>query len=215
MANRLSRRRPFVDRRPGVLIVCEGEKTEPAYFKDLVHEEAVRLVHVEIVKSGGVPRSVVERAVEIKREAKRAAKRGRDANLEYDEVWCVFDVDEHPNLPEALDQAKANAINVALSNPCFELWILLHFQDQRGHIERDKVQSACRTHLPGYTKVADYSELRPHYADAVRHAAGLAKWQEEQGRTNANPSTAVHLLTERLRGLSRRAFLQQLEKRRE
>jgi hypothetical protein len=50
-----------------------------------------------------------------------------------DEVWCVFDVDEHPKLAEARDQANANGIQLAVSNPCFELWLLLHFQEHRAH----------------------------------------------------------------------------------
>ena len=160
MANRLSRRKPSVEPRPRIHVVCEGEKTEPIYFDGLAHEEEVRLVQIEIVRSGGVPKSIVERAVSMKREAQREAKARRDANLVYDEVWCVFDVDEHPHLAEALDQAQANAIHVALSNPCFELWILLHFEDQRAHIERHKLQSACRQHLPGYSKVAAYAEAQ-------------------------------------------------------
>lgn len=214
MGSRLRRRRPTVDPRPSILIVCEGEKTEPTYFHGLAREEEVRLVRVEIVKSGGVPKSVVEHAVAMKRNAQVEAKRQRDAHLEFDEVWCVFDVDDHPRLAEALDQARANGIRVALSNPCFELWILLHFQDQRAFIERERVQSCCRRHLPGYIKVAAYSQLKDRYAEAVERARSLAQWQQEQGRTNANPSTGVHLLTELLRRLGRNEVLQELERRR-
>ena len=194
--------------------MCEGEKTEPSYFEGLAREEEVRLLHVEIVKSGGVPKSVVERAVALKKEAQREAKRQRDANLEYNEVWCVFDVDEHPKLAEALDQAQANYIKVALSNPCFELWIWLHFEDQRAHIERHKLQSACRKHLPDYTKVANYSELKPKYAEAVQRADALLKWQQSLGRKHANPSTDVHVLSERLRSLGRAELLRAMEEAR-
>ena len=150
----------------------------------------------------------------MKREAQREAKRQRDVNLEYDEVWCVFDVDEHPHLTEALDQAQANGIGVALSNPCFELWILLHFQDQRAHIERHKLQSLCREHLPDFVKVAAYSDLRDRYDAAVGRAEALAKWQEEQGRTHANPSTGVHSLTERLRAFGRATLLRDIDRHR-
>jgi hypothetical protein len=166
------------------------------------------------VKKGGVPKSVVERAVALKREAAREAKRQRDANLEYEEVWCVIDVDDHPNLPGALDQARANGISLALSNPCFELWIFLHFADQRGHIDRHKLQSYCRERIPGFAKVVAYSLLKEQYGDAVKRAVALAKWQEEQGRVHANPSTGVYLLTERLRALGRDEFLRSLAKKR-
>jgi hypothetical protein len=36
-------------------------------------------------------------------------------------VWCVFDIDEHPVIPEAKDQAPANRIELTISNPYFEL----------------------------------------------------------------------------------------------
>ncbi len=214
MGNSLKRRKPSVNPRPRILVVCEGEKTEPIYFHDLAQEEEVRLIHVEIIRRGGVPKTLVQCAVDLKHEAEREARRQRDANLDFEEVWCVFDVDEHPKLDEALDQARANAIHVALSNPCFELWLVLHFADQRAYIERQKLQSVCRTHLPGYEKVASYSQLRPRYSEAVRRAHDLAKWQEEQGRKHANPSTRVHELTERLRALGKAALLAEIEKSR-
>ena len=77
-----------------------------------------------------MPKTLVERAVAMKREAALEAKRKKDENLKYDQVWCVFDIDEHPFVPEAKQQARDNGIEVAISNPCFELWALLHFRDQ-------------------------------------------------------------------------------------
>jgi hypothetical protein len=74
-----------------------------------------------------------------------------------EEVWCVFDIDEHPLIPEAKDQARANGIEMAISNPCFELWALLHFQDQRAHIEQGKVQQSRRQRMPGYEKRVPHS----------------------------------------------------------
>jgi hypothetical protein len=70
------------------------------------------------------------------------------SNCDYDEVWCVFDIDEHPFVPETKRQARDNEISTAISNPCFELWIRLHFQDRRAHIERAQVQHKCRRYLP-------------------------------------------------------------------
>ena len=77
--------------------------------------------------------------------------------------------------------------------------MVLHFRDQRKHIERGRVQSLCRRHLPGYEKVVPCEKLLPHYEDAVRRAMELAAWQQAQGRPRGNPSTDVHLLTERIR----------------
>jgi hypothetical protein len=156
----------------------------------------------------------VERAVQLKKDAERDAKRERDSNVRYDEVWCVFDVDTHPNLPAALQQAAANGIYVALSNPCFELWILLHFEDHRAHIDPKAAGRACRKHLPDYQKHITYAELKAKYAEAVERAQALEAWQNSRGNAGGNPSTNVHTLTERLRGLGKSALLDALDPRR-
>src|ERR1039457_414615 len=138
----LRRRRSFREPRARFLIVCEGEVTDPDYFDDMRRMER-GIIELEIAP-GGVPKTVVERAVFMKKQSERDAKRRKDENHRYDSVWCVFDIDEHPFVPEAKQQTQANAINIAVSNPCFELWFLLHFQDQTAHIDRHKVQHMCR-----------------------------------------------------------------------
>src|SRR5271156_3507691 len=130
--DRLRRRRPFREVKRRILIICEGEVTEPKYFNDLRH--LTRSLIELSIEPGGTPKTLVERAVDLKKAAARDAKRGKDENLKFDVVWCVFDVDEHPYLAEAQQQARVNGIKVAVSNPCFELWALLHFQEQHAYI---------------------------------------------------------------------------------
>src|ERR1700683_1611038 len=116
----LRRRRSSRQPRARFLIVCEGQVMEPLYFNDVRLAEH-GIIKLEIVP-GGVPKTVVELAVELKEQSERDVRRHRDENLRYDHVWCVFDVDEHPLVPEAKQHAQANSINLAVSNPCFELW---------------------------------------------------------------------------------------------
>jgi hypothetical protein len=203
MSKRDSLRRRPAFRSPQVrfLIVCEGTRTEPGYFRQKCHLDR-SLVELEL-SPGGVPKTLVQRAVEKKRTAKRDAKRNKDRNLEYDEVWCVFDIDEHPFVPEAKHQARDNEISTAISNPCFELWILLHFQDQRAHIECAQVQHECRRYLPNYEKDPPTAALSPRYDDAVSRARDLDAWQASRDREGANPSTGVYRLTERIKELGR------------
>jgi len=89
----LKRRPAFRSPQARFLVVCEGTRTEPGYFKQKRHLDR-SLVELEVI-SGGVPKTLVERAVAIKRAARK------DPNLDYDEVWCAFDIDEHPFVPEA------------------------------------------------------------------------------------------------------------------
>lgn len=204
----MPKKRDNLRRRPPVripkrrfLLVCEGAVTEPCYFNELRHLYR-SLIDLDIVP-GGTPKTVVERAVDIKKESERAAKREKDDNLRYDKIWCVFDVDEHPFLPEAQQQAKDNRIAVAISNPCFELWALLHFQDQHAHINRHDVQRLCRQHIPRYEKKLPVPALLPRYAEAVRRASELDNWHENRGTIRGNPSTGVHRLSEEIRAESR------------
>ena len=60
------------------------------------------------------------------------------------EYWCVIDVDQHANLVPAVEKAIANGISVAVSNPCVELWFILHFQDQTAEIDRKWAQAISK-----------------------------------------------------------------------
>jgi hypothetical protein len=195
----MGRRASTRDPKRRILIVCEGEATEPGYFKAFQHEVRNRLVHVEVSTETGVPRTVVEIARRLKNEAEVAAKQQHDQNLRWDEVWGVFDVDAHPKLDEARELAKAHAIELAISNPCFELWALLHFQDQRAHIERHKARAALQCYLRGYDKVLDFRAMAPGYPDAARRALELDREAERHNKPGCNPTTGVYRLTESIR----------------
>ena len=177
----LARRKPTRQPYPTFLIVCEGEVTECEYFIDLRH-----LARVPITlrfRSGGVPRTLVQIAAEEK-------KRPND----YDQIWVVCDVDDHPDIPNALQQASDNNLPVAISNPCFELWALLHFQHQNAHIERGEVSRLCRTHMPGYVKKLPCDKLMSHIDAACARAEEPRDRHARNGTEGDNPSTAVDKL---------------------
>jgi hypothetical protein len=207
----LRRRKHFTEPRPHILVCCEGQVTEPSYFNGLKREGHNNLLHVEVKPGGLAPKTLVDYAVDLKRAAEKKARGQRDDNLKYDEVWCVFDVDAHKHLLDAKQKAEVHGINMAISNPCFELWLLLHFQDQRPHIERHQVQSLCRGHMPRYIKEVPFALVVPHHQEAVGRAVALDKWQQEQDRPGGNPSTGVHRLTEQIMKLGRE---EQLKKHR-
>ncbi|HEX6360636.1 MAG TPA: RloB family protein [Actinophytocola sp.] len=107
-----------------MVIFCEGEASEPDYINALKRLPEVRgntSINIEIATERGVPLPLVRRAVE------------RACDDEVDECWCVFDVEwpkHHPNLDEAVRLAQEHGIRLAISNPCFELWLILHFEEQ-------------------------------------------------------------------------------------
>jgi RloB-like protein len=195
----LRRRLPRREPRSRILVVCEGGVTEAGYFRDLRAEVRNPLVEVEIDDRGGVPKTLVERAAIHKREAEREARTRRDDFLSYDEVWCVFDVDEHPHLSDARQQARDNGVRLAVSNPCFELWALLHFQEQTAYLERREARSRLKRHLKSYDKALPFPLVHPGYSRAVQRALELDRRREEATDPGGNPSTGVYRLTEQIR----------------
>lgn len=114
----LDRPKPTLSEKPVILIVCEGENTEPSYFKQFRLSSAT----IKSVGEGENTISLVQRTGQI-------ANQGF-----YEQVWCVFDKDEIPDekFNRAISMAKENEYGVAYSNQAFEYWIILHFDDHQG-----------------------------------------------------------------------------------
>ena len=165
----------------------------------------MRKVHTsEIDYEGGSPKTLVERAAARKRDSEEEARRARDENLRYEEIWCVFDIDEHPKLPDARQQARDNGIELAVSNPCFELWLLLHFREQHAHIECKAVATLLKTYIRSYRKHVPFEVLRDGYSEAVQRAQRLDGHHIDVNTVGGNPSTNVYQLTERIREFGRK-----------
>jgi len=192
----IARRGPSRQPKTRILIVCEGRVTEPLYFKAFKQQARNQRVHLTVAKETGVPLTVVQVAVKLRREAEVKAKQQRDVNHLWDEVWGVFDVDDHPNLQQAVSLALSEGISLAISNPSFELWALLHFQDQRAHVTPQQVRTLLRVHLPDYNKELGFAAIGPGYLDAVRRAEALDREASSHGVPGRNPTTGVYMLTE-------------------
>lgn len=79
----LRRRGPFRDPLPVILVVCEGKVTEPEYIEQFRLAHGVTTVRVHVVAPGGDPKALVQRAIEMRNEASREARRTRDMNAAY------------------------------------------------------------------------------------------------------------------------------------
>jgi hypothetical protein len=196
---RPARRSPFREPRTRFLVVCEGKVTEPQYLTGFKNACQNPLVSLVIADETGVPKSVVDIAKRYKKEAEQEADRENDENLKYDSVWAVFDVDEHPSVPDAIQMARDNRIHLAISNPTFELWLLLHFRDSPGMKGRNIVCKMLKTYVPNYEKHVKYDQFRDGYTDAVKRAMGLGSTNLTTCNPGPNPSTGVHELTEAIR----------------
>lgn len=197
-----ARRAPTLEPKRRLLVVCEGSETEPTYLRGFLSWCRNPCVELVVVEGAGVPKTIVETAIQRRASADKAAKVKRDSFLAYDEAWCVFDVDEHPHLHDAAQMARANKLDLAISNPCFELWLLLHFRENPGAHHRHDLQRRMKDHVPAYDKRTPFSAFEAGYPEAVSRARRLdddAAGMAEPGR---NPTTGVYRLTERIRSSS-------------
>jgi RloB-like protein len=171
------------------LIVCEGEKTEPNYFRSFRVPKNVAEIDVKGV--GENPSKLVNSAKGLKEQE------------DYDQVWCVFDRDSWT--PEDFNNAIKNAENqgfkVAYSNEAFELWYVLHFEFLNTGIPRsDYLQKLSLLLNQRYQKNSEkiYDELFDKQPTAIKNAINLLNQYDPHIPARDNPSTTVHLLVQEL-----------------
>ncbi len=115
-------------------IFCEGEKTEPYYINgyiDYFHSEHRNIILVEDTNKN-TPVQLVETAIKAK-----------ESSPDNDVFWVVFDRESIVKYPhkfhiDAKQKAESNGIEIAISNICFEFWLLLHLKyTTAGYINYD------------------------------------------------------------------------------
>jgi hypothetical protein len=174
------------------IVITEGE-TERIYFNGLKQ----RNLNIEIRPERGKRPNALQLM-------ENCEKRIREDELDIEDgdiAICVFDVDNNSqkDIEAAIDLAEKNNIIVALSNPCFELWYLLHFREINHHVSCRDVQSELSRHIPDYDKTGDYRNLlTPKRKQAMDRAIKIAKRQSlkdcgDYMRSSNNPCTNVHV----------------------
>lgn len=190
-------------------LYCEGGRTEPEYFSALQHFLASVRIKIEIEPAAGVPCTLAERAVcRAKQLGISSRRKATNSFEERDEVWIVCDRDEHPKYEEAIGQCKSGGVRVARSNPCFEVWLILHIRDYDKPDDRHNVQNDLRKLCPEYTqknKVPNCAELIRCIEKAESRARILLERRESEGQPFGRPSTTVGNLTEAIRSAAKKS----------
>jgi hypothetical protein len=190
-----ARRKPFRSPKRRLLVVCEGENTEPQYIRGLERFLRDATLSIEIPPERGDPKKLVQVAKTFNSAAIQDARRSGDDNVRFDEVWCVFDRDDHERFDAACQMAKDNLFRLAVSNPSFELWLLLHFQDNPGAQHRDRIKHMLRGKIHDYDKAVEFKMFNAGLNDAGARAKRIGDHAREDGENlYANPSTSVFLL---------------------
>ena len=121
----------------------------------------------------------------------------RNATVEIEiPLGCVFDRDDHERFHDAMSMARDNGIELAISNPCVELWLLLHFRESPGARHRREITHMLREHLPRYTKRLNFDDLIGGVSKATTRARRLDDDAVEMGEAGRNPTTGFYLLTD-------------------
>ena len=165
--NRRKYRRPTGERRYRKLFIVatEGDKTEPQYFVILNDHHSV--IRVDCIRSNhhSSPPQVLKRMKDrLKQETLKNS----------DEAWLVVDKDQWQD--EQLAQLHtwsqgADNYGFALSNPKFEYWLLLHFEDGTNIGSSGECSSRLKRYLPAYDKGLDVRNITPDMIeDAIRRA---------------------------------------------
>lgn len=201
IGRRGSRREPKVQ----FTLFCEGRNTEPAYFSAVKKVCTGALVSIESRRGVGVPITIAQEALEFARSEglARGSRRRRNLFEEGDEVWAVFDRDEHERYEEAVNLCEANGIGVARSNPCFEIWLILHEQDYDRPDDRHQAQRELERLRPEYdgegAKVPDCEEMVVRVRQAEERGQVLLRRREDEMEPHGRPSTTVGDLTKAIR----------------
>ena len=166
--------------KPNFFVFCEGE-TEMAYVKFL---RSLYRAPIQVIPKKGKSNISEDFIEKSKNEYVRT---------EQDKVFLMYDLDVDGMLEQL--QKIPNA-ELLVSNPCMELWFLLHYQDQKSEISSDrcikKLQKFSNEYKKGILSEEEKTFLAEKKDLAIERAKNMIGYQ--------NPSSTVYKLLEKLKG---------------
>ena len=196
MRNRKKEKRnnEILEYRVRILLVCEGSKTEPLYFSELCKDIDKSKSNIDIKTNKEINISYINsKYTDPLNLVKFADKIFNNGYLDVvrrnalDEIYVIFDRDDHSEYKDAIDEAnrknkkfKNNFGKTVLfkslpSNPCFEIWLLLHYRDINNLPDREELFSELDKKLDGYKKGAidTYNKTKENIYKACERAKRL------------------------------------------
>lgn len=188
-----------------ILIVCEGTKTEPQYFDEIKAAERLSNANIRIVPGGVDPLSLAQYAEDLFTKGDQ-----KTARRSFDEVYVVFDRDDHGQYHNALakiealhrkyqnDDKQYVTFSAVTSVPCFELWLLIHYESILAPIHRNEVFKRLKIHLPRYEKggTGIFAATKLYLDIAFQCAQAMSGLRN--AHDDAGPYTGVHELVNTL-----------------
>ncbi len=193
------------------LIVTEGKRTEPLYFRGLQKKieekvggnvDVIELPLIDIYGKGCSPGRLIAHADQIVKEAK----------IIYQNVWIVFDKDDFKDFDWAIEACADKGYKCAWSNQSFEYWLYLHFYYSDAALHRDewnkKLSEIFRQYKIGdgkyrknYEDIYNLVNIHDGVASAIRNAKRrMEKFEKGVYKPSEyDPGTMVHKLVEELK----------------
>jgi len=190
----LSRKAAFREPKIKILIFSEGANTEPTYIKQFARLHGNGQVKIKIHGGAGAPKTILEEA----RDAIRAVSTSKNSYDRYDQVWAIFDRDDHEEIARCRSEARDCGVRVAYSNPCFEVWILLHYIDLDSPDDRwalyKRLKALDKSYDPNGSKTVCFDSLGKEYGEVKAKAERLRRRRIEEGDEFGRPYTDVDIL---------------------
>ena len=193
------------------LIVTEGERTEPLYFKglaNLIQEKvggAVDIVEVPVIDIHGQG-CATGKLIEITDQIVKKSK------IIYQNIWVVFDKDDFEDFDQAINSGVDQGYNIAWSNQSFEYWLYLHFYYSDSALHRDNWTNKLNdifkqfelgdgTYKKNYENIYDLVNRYDGVNTAIKNAKRRMSDFEKSGKkaSEYDPGTKVHILVENLK----------------
>ncbi|HOM40002.1 MAG TPA: RloB family protein [Bacteroidales bacterium] len=191
----LKRKRSYRDVKETYLIICQGENTEPVYFRSF------KLTSADIKAISKPEFTNILRFVEEAQKIKNQYKN------DYDNYWIVIDKDDNSDedFNNAIALAKKYGFKVAYSNQAFEFWLILHFICYIGPMHRKNYKKILDKYLGfSYNKKLStckklYNALLPFQGTAIKNAETVySKIGDHTNIAAEESSTTVHELVKSL-----------------
>jgi len=172
-----------------IIISAEGAKTEPTYFKSLNNLQSIAYIYCISGKDKADPLNVLNR---MKRYLERNPLKGQDM------AWVVVDKDDRTEdmfVPLSIWANENAHYGFALSNPAFEFWLLLHYEEGKGINSKSHCLERLRKFLPHYNKILSPNQFdKEGVCKAIRRAKELSLYETGDWSRRIGTTTVYKLL---------------------
>lgn len=193
-------------------LIVAGGMTEGEYFEYIRQSLASTPLKLDVESKGRNPAALLSRAIDLRDEDRREARRNNDRANVYKRVWVVTDTDDFTaELLDLLAVASGDGIDLIISNPCFELWMVLHDRAYGKYCATPQIQAVAKSKglLTGRNnKSIVLDKIHGNFERAEVFSQQLRQRHDDDGRAfpDDNPSTSVDTIVRTLIESARRSI---------